>query len=185
MLSPLWAGLFGGAKNIPLSPASRVSFSGQGLGLLFSSRPCLEAGGKKALGVPSLAGVSGSCGPLCLPPSPAILGCVCHWCLEPWPSGVQWLWWWACWKPLVPFLASSRMGCLAQDVAALAHQYEEAQSRAWILSQEVKGLRTELEEAQGLLREAQRKRQDLEARWLQEKAQEARRLNWANEREEK
>uniref|UniRef100_A0ABM5EJV7 Uncharacterized protein n=1 Tax=Pogona vitticeps TaxID=103695 RepID=A0ABM5EJV7_9SAUR len=79
----------------------------------------------------------------------------------------------------------ARMGRFAHDVAVLAHQYEEAQSKVWILSEEAKGLRTELEEAQCLLREAQQKRQDLEARWLQEKALEAKRLNWANEREEK
>ncbi|KAJ7313335.1 hypothetical protein JRQ81_004627 [Phrynocephalus forsythii] len=79
----------------------------------------------------------------------------------------------------------ARMGRFAQEAAVLAHQYEEAQSKVWILSQEAKGLRTELEEAQRLLQEVQRKRQELEARWLQEKALEAKRLNWANEREEK
>nr|XP_034991250.1 uncharacterized protein LOC118094737 isoform X6 [Zootoca vivipara]XP_034991251.1 uncharacterized protein LOC118094737 isoform X6 [Zootoca vivipara] len=73
------------------------------------------------------------------------------------------------------------MRCLAQDLAALTRQHEEAQCQAWALFQEAEGLRRELAEAQGLMQEAQRKREDLEARWVQEKALEAGRMNQANE----
>ncbi|XP_053218658.1 autophagy-related protein 16-like isoform X3 [Podarcis raffonei] len=74
---------------------------------------------------------------------------------------------------------------LAQDLAALTRRHEEAQCQAWALSQEAKGLRRELAEAQGLMREAQRKREELEACWVREKALEAGRLNQANEQHER
>ncbi|XP_062993564.1 autophagy-related protein 16-like [Elgaria multicarinata webbii] len=79
----------------------------------------------------------------------------------------------------------TRMGRLAHDLAALTHQYEEVQCKAWILSQEAEGLRQELEQARGLLQDTQRERLDLEARWVREKVEEAVRVNRANEQEEK
>ncbi|XP_044273088.1 eukaryotic translation initiation factor 3 subunit A-like [Varanus komodoensis] len=79
----------------------------------------------------------------------------------------------------------ARVGCLARDVAALTRQYEEAQCQVWLLSREAEELRRELEQAQRLLGEARRERLALEARWVQEKALEAARVNQANEQEEK
>lgn len=78
-----------------------------------------------------------------------------------------------------------RVGRLVQDVAALKRCSEELQCQAWQASQEANGLRQELEQVQGLLQETRQARQELEARWMQEKALEAERLNRANEREEK
>ncbi|XP_063157887.1 uncharacterized protein LOC134496060 isoform X2 [Candoia aspera] len=79
----------------------------------------------------------------------------------------------------------ARMGCLARDLATLTRQHEEAECRAWRFSQEAEELRRELEQARGLLQEAQAGRVALEARWVREKALEARRINWGNEQEEK
>lgn len=78
-----------------------------------------------------------------------------------------------------------RMGRFAQDLSILTREYEELQCKCWLLAQEAEGLRGELDEARELLREAQQGRQDLEARWVKEKALEAQRTNWANEQEEK
>ncbi|CAI5791692.1 Hypothetical predicted protein [Podarcis lilfordi] len=74
---------------------------------------------------------------------------------------------------------------LAQDLAALTRRHEEAQCQAWALSQEAEGLRRELAEAQGLMQEARRKREELEVRWVREKALEAGRLNQANEQHDR
>ncbi|XP_060111425.1 autophagy-related protein 16-1-like [Heteronotia binoei] len=74
---------------------------------------------------------------------------------------------------------------LAQDLAALRHQHQGLQCQAWELSQEAEGLRGELDCVRGLLHRAQQQRQELEARWVREKALEAERLNWALEQEEK
>nr|XP_028559803.1 autophagy-related protein 16-like isoform X3 [Podarcis muralis] len=79
----------------------------------------------------------------------------------------------------------AKMRCLAQDLAALTRRHEEAQCQAWALSQEAEGLRRELAETQGLMQEAQRKREELEARWVREKALEAGRLNQANEQHDR
>ncbi|XP_061447059.1 leucine zipper putative tumor suppressor 1-like isoform X2 [Rhineura floridana] len=79
----------------------------------------------------------------------------------------------------------ARMRHLAQDLAAVNRQYEEVKCQAWTLSQEAEGLRKDLEWVQGLLQESQQERLDLEARWVKEKAMEAKRVNWANEQEEK
>lgn len=70
-------------------------------------------------------------------------------------------------------------------MTALKRQAEELQCQAWLASQEAEGLRRELEQAQGLLQDARQARLELESRWVQEKAQEAERLNRANEQEEK
>ncbi|XP_053115501.1 autophagy-related protein 16-like isoform X3 [Hemicordylus capensis] len=79
----------------------------------------------------------------------------------------------------------ARAGRLSQASAALRHQYEELQCKAWLLSREAEGLRRELERAQALLQGARQERLQLEARWVREKALEAQRLNCANEREER
>ncbi|XP_033025216.1 golgin subfamily A member 8M-like [Lacerta agilis] len=83
------------------------------------------------------------------------------------------------------FLLLRRMRRLAQDLAALTRRHEEAECQAWALSQEAEGLRRELAEAQGLMQEAQRKREELEARWVREKALEAGRVNQANEQHDR
>nr|XP_060635745.1 autophagy-related protein 16-like isoform X1 [Anolis sagrei ordinatus] len=79
----------------------------------------------------------------------------------------------------------ARMGRLAQEASSLGREFEEAQCKAWSLRREAEGLRAELSGARALLREARRERMELEARWVQEKALEAQRLNGANRRQEK
>ncbi|KAJ6654932.1 hypothetical protein lerEdw1_006403 [Lerista edwardsae] len=79
----------------------------------------------------------------------------------------------------------SRLGRLAQEVAALERHSEELQGQAWLAAQEAEELRGELERARGLLQDARHTRRVLELRWVREKALEAERLNVANEQEEK
>ncbi|XP_062813616.1 autophagy-related protein 16-1-like isoform X4 [Anolis carolinensis] len=79
----------------------------------------------------------------------------------------------------------ARMGRLAQEASTLGRDLEEAQVKAWSLRLEAEGLRGELCGARGLLRQAQRERTELEARWVREKALEAHRLNGANRRQER
>ncbi|XP_048374130.1 autophagy-related protein 16-like isoform X3 [Sphaerodactylus townsendi] len=78
-----------------------------------------------------------------------------------------------------------RIRHLFRDLGALKHQHQRLLCQAWGFSQEAEGLRGELDLAWRLLREAQQELLVLEDRWVREKAQEAARLNRANEREEK
>ncbi|XP_075764575.1 autophagy-related protein 16-1-like isoform X2 [Pelodiscus sinensis] len=72
----------------------------------------------------------------------------------------------------------ARAGRCARELAGLAGHCEELHAQLWERSQEVEGLRTAL----GAALQA---RDQLEARWVQEKQLEAQRVNEANVREER
>ncbi|XP_062813615.1 autophagy-related protein 16-1-like isoform X3 [Anolis carolinensis] len=83
----------------------------------------------------------------------------------------------------------ARMGRLAQEASTLGRDLEEAQVKAWSLRLEAEGLRGELCGARGLLRQAQRERTELEARYqrkvtlLQEKLERMKEANGGMEGE--